>query len=291
VLSELGLKDLALQVNSIGCAKCRPVYRKALVAYLRPYRAGLCANCRRRFGKNPLRILDCKDERCQRATQDAPELLDYLCEACRVHFRSFLEFLEELSLPYLLNTRLVRGLDYYSRTVFEVWPEIKEEEKTPAQIALASGGRYDQLFRIFTRKPLGAVGVAMGIERIVEALKSAGIAEPKPPPAQVFLAQLGEQAKREALKLYEDLRHSRFRVRASLGRDSIKSQLRIADKLGVTHVLILGQKEVADGTIIIRSMTDGSQETVKREKLLSALGKRVRKTVTAKKAVPRSKKA
>lgn len=289
VFSGLGLKNLTLQVNSIGCGQCRPVYRKAFVAYLRPHRAGLCANCRRRFGRNPLRVLDCKDERCQRAIQNAPEILDYLCEACRVHFRSFLEFLEELSLPYLLNTHLMRGLDYYSRTVFEIWPEGIDEENAPAQAALASGGRYDNLFKIFTRKPLGAVGVAIGVERVVEALKMTGVAEPQPLQVQVFLVQLGEQAKREALALYEKLRLSRFRVRASFGRDSIKSQLRIADKIGVSHVLILGQKEVADGTIIIRSMADGSQETVKREKLFPTLRNKLRKASTKKKKAPARK--
>src|SRR3989344_5190028 len=153
-LAELGLKDLGLQVNSLGCSLCRPVYRKLLVTYLRARQGDLCANCRKRLKTNPLRILDCKEERCERVKQNAPEIVDHLCEACRMHLRTVLEYLEELAMPYLLNPRLVRGLDYYTRTVFEIFPEGVSQEDAKAQSALASGGRYDALFRSLGGKPI-----------------------------------------------------------------------------------------------------------------------------------------
>lgn len=276
-LTELGLKNLALQVNSIGCSQCRPVYRKMLVSFLRSRQGELCVNCRKRLKINPMRILDCKEEKCQRVVQDAPETVDHLCEACRAHFRTFLEYLEELQVPYMLNARLVRGLDYYARTVFEVRTEGSTPENAGAQSALASGGRYDPLFRILGGKTVGAVGSALGIERIIMALKSAGVTPPAPIPPHVFIAQLGEQAKRKAPALFEELRRSKFRVRASFGRDSIKSQLRIADKLGASFVLILGQKEVSDNTVILRSMATGSQETIKRPALVVTLKERLKR--------------
>ncbi|MBI4134242.1 MAG: histidine--tRNA ligase [Candidatus Terrybacteria bacterium] len=290
-LDALGLKDLSLQVNSIGCSQCRPLYRKAFVAYLRPRQGGMCGNCRKRLKASPLRTLDCKDERCQRVLQGAPEFIDHLCEPCRVNLRMFLEFLEELQIPYLLNSRLVRGLDYYSRTVFEIWSEqsasgaaehggdeegSKEPVRVPQQ-ALAAGGRYDTLFRALGGKPTGAVGSALGVERIIAAMRAADIHPPEPAALQVFLVQLGEQAKRKAPALFEELRREKFRIRASFGRDSIKSQLRIADKLGATYVLILGQKEVSDDTVILRSMASGAQETVKRGSLIPILRNRLQK--------------
>jgi histidyl-tRNA synthetase len=277
MFEELGLKQLSLFVNSIGCNVCRPTYRKNLLGYLRPRQGELCADCRRRLKTNPFRVLDCKNERCLRVTHEAPETIDHLCESCRAHFRAFLEFLEEVRIGYVLDARLVRGLDYYSRTVFEVFPHNGSLETMKAQGALASGGRYDNLFKILSGKTLGAVGVAIGVERTIAALKEAGMRPPESPKPHIFLAQLGEQAKRKAPALFEELRRARFRVRASFGRDSIKSQLRIADKLGVRYVLILGQKEVADGTIIVRSMETGSQEVVKREALVPFLRDRLRK--------------
>lgn len=326
-LSKLGLTGLALQVNSIGCTQCRPAYRKALSNYVRPRLHAFCADCKKRSKKNPLRVLDCKEERCQQLLNEAPETVDHLCDDCSTHFKEFLEFLEEMQMPYLLNTRLVRGLDYYSRTVFEVWQEDemlaraegeevskekeqegeeekegeeKEEKKKEAekkkssgsQLALASGGRYDPLFQVLGGKETGAgVGASIGIERVIESLAAASIAPPKIPEPQVFLVQLGAQAKRRLLMLHEELRRARFRVRSSLGKDSMKSQLRIADKVNAPYVVILGAKEILDGTVILRSMEEGTQETIDREKLIDILrdrlrGKRSRSKSAAKKTKP-----
>lgn len=277
VLNELGLKRFTTHVNSLGCSQCRPVYRKLLVGFLRARQTGLCANCRKRLRANPFRALDCKEERCQRITQDVPETVDHLCEACRAHLRSFLEYLEEMGIPYFVNARLVRGLDYYTQTVFEIFPERDQTEVMSAQSALASGGRYDPLFRALGGKQHGGVGSALGVERIIAALQEEGVALSQPQPPQVFLAQLGDQAKRKAPVLFEELRRARFRIRASFGRDSIKSQLRIADKLQAPLVIILGQKEVSDNTVILRLMATGTQETVKRDALIQTLRDRLRK--------------
>lgn len=275
-LKEVGLKNIALQVNSIGDKDSRLVYIKVLKNYLKKHKSELAPNDQKRIIANPMRVLDSKDERTQRALTDAPEILDYLNEPDRAHLRMLLEYLEELEIPYLLNPRLVRGLDYYSRTVFEVWPEVKEGEEAPRQSALASGGRYDTLFRPLGMRPLGAVGVAIGIERVIATLKEQGGNAPDEQKPELFLAQLGEQAKRKALPLYEELRTAKFRVQASFGRTSIKSQLRAADRVGAKYVLILGQKEVADGTVIVRSMARGAQETIKREKLIAALRRKLK---------------
>lgn len=299
LLQESGLKRLSLQVNSIGCSQCRPVYRKALVGYLRPRASELCPNCRKRLKTNPMRVLDCKEEKCQRVIQDAPEILDYLCEACRVHLRAFLEYLEELQIPYFLNARLVRGLDYYYRTVFEIWPESDDqmerqkkdetagEETTGpegvrprpggSQSAIVGGGRYDPLFRLLGGKNVGAVGCSIGADRFIGALKEAGVHAPEPEKPQLFLVQLGDQAKKKAPALFEELRRAKFRVRASFSRDSIKSQLRIADKLGAPYVIILGQREVSDNTVILRSMATGSQENVRRDALIQKLREKLKK--------------
>lgn len=282
-LKEAGLKNLSLQINSIGSRESRLGYVKALKNFLRKRHGELAPADKKRLTSNPLRVLDSKDERTQRALSDAPEILDYLNESDRIHLRSVLEYLEELDIPYLVNPRLVRGLDYYSRTVFEVWPEPQEGETLSAQAALAAGGRYDDLFRLLGSKATGAVGSAIGIDRVVTALK-----EQEPDfityeAPQIFLAQLGEQAKKKALPLYDELRSAGYSIRGSFGRSSIKSQLRIADKVGAPYVIILGQKEVADNTVIIRSMKRGTQNTVKRDVLIRELGRRMKRRQKAKK--------
>lgn len=274
-LKDAGLQNLTLQVNSIGSRESRASYEKALKNFMRKRQGEMAPDDKKRITNNPLRVLDSKDERTQRALLDAPEILDYLNESDRSHMHAVLEYLEEVEIPYLVNPRLVRGLDYYSRTVFEVWPEALEGEELGAQAALAGGGRYDDLFRLLGSRATGAVGSSIGIDRVVDALKeqSPDLVEEKPP--HIFLAQLGDQAKRKALALYEELRAAGFIVRGSFGRSSIKSQLRIADKLGAPYVAILGQKEVADNTVIIRSMVRGTQTTVKRENLIRDLAKRI----------------
>ncbi|OHA52242.1 MAG: histidine--tRNA ligase [Candidatus Terrybacteria bacterium RIFCSPLOWO2_01_FULL_48_14] len=280
-LEPLGLHHTALQINSLGCNQCRPYFKKVLGGYLRSRKEQLCANSRKRLGTSPLRVLDCKDERCQRIAMNAPEIIDHLCEECRQHFKGLLGFLDELTVPYVFNTKLVRGLDYYNRTVFEVVPEeeaLGEDRALPkAQSAMVAGGRYDLLMKQFGAKDTGAIGGSGGVERIVAALsrEAGAIAHPQVP--IVFVAQLGEKAKHQAMLLFEDLRKAGILARASFGRDSIKSQLRVADKIGAPFVLIVGQKEALEGTALLRTMGDGTQETVAREDIVKEIRERLKK--------------
>lgn len=271
---ELGLKDLITQINSIGCQECRPVYRKKLVSYYKPFKNEICPTCQRRLAQNPLRLLDCKENKCFRLAEQAPQIIDYLCGDCRNHFKSVLEFLDELNIPYILNHHLVRGLDYYTKTVFEVWPEQTEEAR---QESLGGGGRYDNLVKILGGRDTPAAGFAMGLERLINLMKERGIKPAARNYPSVFIIQLGDLAKRKSLKLFEDLRKSGLRVAASFSRDTIKSQLGTADKCGALLALILGQKEVLDQTIIIRDMSSGVQETVPLSKIINELKKRLKK--------------
>ncbi|MDO8561041.1 MAG: histidine--tRNA ligase [bacterium] len=317
-LKELGLKNAIIEINSIGCEVCRPRYRSELAAYYRSRAKGLCKDCKERFRQNPLRLLDCKEEKCMIVRQGAPQILDHLCENCKTHFKLLLEFLDESSLPYLLNPYLVRGLDYYTRTVFEVFVGEEEEKKEkkpgvveeavevsenkeeppdlgleqkekevipvkeevsemPKRLALGGGGRYDNLAEIIGGKIVPAVGAAMGIERVILALKMQGHKMPEPNKPKVFFVQLGELARRKSLPLIEELRKARISMAESLGKDSIKTQLKIADKVGAEYALIFGQKEALDGTMILREMSSGIQEALPQDKLIEALKKRLRK--------------
>ena len=274
ILKELKLKNLIVEVNSIGDSQCRPYYKKLLVSFFRSREVVLCSDCRRRLRENPLRILDCKEERCQQIRNQAPQILDHLCENCHSHFKEVLEFLDELELPYHLNPYLVRGLDYYTKTVFEITEDSPEGK---ALGALAGGGRYDILVKLLGGQETPAVGGAGGAERIIQLMKTKAIRFPKERKNEVFLAQLGILAKRKCLKLIEDFRQAKIPVSESLGRNSLKAQLKIADRIGAKYTLILGQKEVLDGTIIIRDMASGKQDLVKLEKVVGEIKKRLKK--------------
>jgi len=273
ILRELKFKNLIIEVNSIGDSACRPYYKKLLVSYLKGRIDGLCQNCKRRIKENPLRILDCKEEKCQRIVSQGPQMIDELCETCHQHFKEVLEFLDEIELPYHLNPYLVRGLDYYTRTIFEIYDG---QERGRALGALAGGGRYDALIKILGGTDTPACGAAGGIERIISLMKEKAIILKKEKVPQIFLSQLGNLAKRKSLKLIEDFRREGILISESLGRNSLKVQLQIADKIGAKYTLILGQKEALEGTIIIRDMVNGRQETVKFEKLVKEMKKRLK---------------
>ncbi|OGZ33414.1 MAG: histidine--tRNA ligase [Candidatus Portnoybacteria bacterium RBG_19FT_COMBO_36_7] len=285
ILNDLGLKKINVQVNSLGCPECRPGFRRGLVDYYRSRKNRICPDCQKRIKINPLRLLDCKEEKCQPIKTDAPLPLDYLCHGCHNHFKSVLEFLDELDIPYFLNHQLVRGLDYYTKTVFEVWPEsdsVQSPEKEEAQeikepISLGGGGRYDNLVKMLGGKVTPSAGFAAGIERIIYLMKEQGVKLPSKSNAKVFLVQLGELGQRKSMKLFEELHKAEIKVAESLSKPSIKSQLRIADKLGVKFSLILGQQEALDSSVIIRDMQSGVQETVPKEKVVNELKKRLAK--------------
>jgi len=208
------------------------------------------------------------------------QLIDHLCESCHRHFKGVLEFLDEIELPYQLNPYLVRGLDYYTKTVFEIFGEnaTKTEGEEPSVgNALVAGGRYDNLIKLLGGEDTKATGAAMGMERVIAALKLKGIKSSKSATSPIFLAQLGNLAKRKSLKLLEDFRKAKIQVAESFGRDSLKAQLKMADRVEAQYALILGQQEALDGTIIIRDMKTGKQETVKLEKTVKEMQRRLKK--------------
>lgn len=273
LLQELGLK-INVQINSIGCQKCRESYKNKLVNYYRDRRSGLCEDCKKRLVKNPLRLLDCKEEGCQPAKEEAPQIVDYLCDDCKNHFVRVLEYLDEAGVSYNLNSQLVRGLDYYTKTVFEFFPEATDEAAGKPD-ALGGGGRYDGLAEILGGRPTPACGVALGVERLILKIKetNANIAPAKNP--DVYLAQLGEQARKKSFGLIENLRKAGVSLSHSLSKEGLKKQLEIANKVAAKYALILGQKEVLDGTAILRDMEGGTQEIVNFDKIVQEIKKKL----------------
>ena len=280
ILSELKLKNLIIEINSIGDPQCRAYYKKVLTSFLKNRESLLCPDCRRRVRENPLRVLDCKEEKCQKIISQAPQIIDHLCEDCHRHFKGALKFLDEIELPYRLNPYLVRGLDYYTKTVFEIFieePQKTENNEIVSKNALVGGGRYDNLVKLLGGEDTKASGGSMGMERVVIAMKNREIKFPKPVESPIFLAQIGTLAKRKGLKLLEDFRKAKVQVGESFGKDSLKSQLKIADKMEVKYTLLLGQREALEGSIIIRDMENGRQETVRIDKVVKEIQRRLKK--------------
>ena len=258
ILEDLGVAHLfTLQVNSIGCPICRATYITDLQNYYFGKERSLCENCVGRLHKNPLRLLDCKEEDCQILAQLAPQLKTYLCKECREFHSHFLEFLDEVGIKYEKNDHLVRGLDYYTKTVFEFW-----DRQQGSQNSIGGGGRYDGLVELMGGQPTPAVGVAFGMERIIQNMKHEKIHVPSKDDMHVFVAQLGDDAKKKCLKLLWELRERGIKSVGALGKASMKAQLHLADRFNVPYTLILGITEVRDGTIIIRNMEKGQQRIV-----------------------------
>ena len=294
-LEEAGHKNLQLSINSIGDKACRNSYKKELTNYYKKHASASCKDCKIRIKNNPLRLLDCKDAKCQTIKEGAPQSVSYLCEACKQHFKEVLEYLEALKIEYTIDSKLVRGLDYYTRTVFEIslkpTPKPVEEKKegpkpegeeTPVDetdkipkiietlpLALAGGGRYDYLAKTLGhKKDLPGVGVGIGVDRVIVAegfnqeLAPRILKKPK-----IYFIQLGFSAKLQSLAIIEILRKARIPVMQSLSKDSLSSQLSTAEKLKIPYTIIMGQKEVIDGTVIVRNMDTRSQDEIKVEKL------------------------
>lgn len=268
---ELGIKTVA-HVNSLGCRTCRQSYLQALTAYYRPKRNQICEDCKRRLAKNPLRLLDCKEATCQPVKDGAPHIVDYLDEECKNHLMRVLEYLDELQVPYQLDPHLVRGLDYYSRTVFEI---MLTDETDQGQTALGGGGRYDYLVETLGGRPTPACGFGIGIERAILQMKAQNIEPPDEFKPEIFLAQLGDGARRKAFMLFEELRASGIHASANFSKNALKAQLEIANRLGAKYTVILGQKEAIDGTVLVRDMESGMQETVDFSKAVNDLKKKL----------------
>jgi len=253
----LGFRDLEFQLNSTGCPRCRPGYVAVLAAYYAEHRAGICDDCHRRLERSPLRVLDCKADQCQPIIEGAPHFLDCLCDECAAHFKALCEYLDLLGKRYTLNHQLVRGLDYYTKTVFEVWAA-----GIGAQAAVCGGGRYDGLAELLDGPPTPAVGVAVGLERIILVMKGLGVEVPPLPKPSVFLAHLGPKARREALRLADALRREGVGAWVAFGERGLKSQLREAGKRDMRYAVILGEDELASGVATVRDMQAGEQVSV-----------------------------
>ena len=269
LLEQCKLKGLSVQINSIGCRVCRPHYRKRLLDYYRRHEKELCSDCVRRMKTNPLRLLDCKEQKCQALREKAPSLMDNLCVSCSGHLKLVIEYLDELALPYTLNPYLVRGLDYYNKTVFEIFAE-------GYNMALVAGGRYDYLFDMIGARPTPAVGSAVGLERVIEVARQREVSFPERERPKVFLMYIGDMAKKKALTLVEQFRVAGVRVREALGKDVLKKQMQLADKENSDFALILGQKEVFEGSIIIRDLKSGNQESIPLDRVLQEVKKRLK---------------
>jgi histidyl-tRNA synthetase len=266
---KIGLNHLNLHINSIGDAACRPKYRKVLIEYLEAHAKQLCKDCQDRLAKNPLRVLDCKEASCQAVVAEAPQTLNHLCKACHAHFAGVLEYLDDLGIAYELNPQLVRGLDYYTRTVFE-FIGLREG----AQSSLGGGGRYDGLVEQLGGKSTSAVGFGLGVERILLELEAENIEIPVKPELKVFVASLGEPARLAAFRVIEHLLDGGVAAIGAVDKNGIQSQLSRADRLGAPYALIIGQKEVFDQTVILRDMASGAQEMIPMTKIVSELQKR-----------------
>lgn len=275
IFQKIGIKDISIQINSIGCEECRSNYKKLLVDYYEMKISKLCVDCKKRLLKNPMRLLDCKEDKCMQVSLSAPQIIDYLCEDCHDHFKNVLEFLDELELPYVLNPNLVRGLDYYTKTVFEIWPNSEESESR--QSSFGGGGRYDDLVRYLGGEDTPATGFSFGIERVAEKILKDGFSPKAKLTKKVFLIQLGNAARKKVLKLFDKLIDSNISTGESVGRGSIKSQLKMANKLNSKLALIIGQKEAMDDTVIIRDMESGMQEIVIMEKAVAEVKRRLKK--------------
>jgi histidyl-tRNA synthetase len=254
---SLGLSQFSIQLNSIGCRVCRPGYLEVLKQHYSSYTDRLCPDCKTRLVKNPLRLLDCKKTSCQEIAKTAPKISDYLCPECQLHFQSVQKYLGAMGIRLQLNHRLVRGLDYYTRTVFEVEPREKG-----GQSALGGGGRYDDLIEALGGKPTPAVGFAAGLERIILNLKEQKSDIPALPKLDAFIAYLGEEAKVEAIRIASGLRKAGIAIITATGDKSLRGQMRQANSSGSAYALILGEQEISNQNVILRDMKSGEQETI-----------------------------
>lgn len=263
---NLGLKNLELHINSVGCPDCRPELRRELKNYFRPLIGDLCRDCRERFEKNPLRILDCKVSRCSEAGINAPTTIECLCQSCSNHFEQVKKGLDLLNLPYIVDRRLVRGLDYYTHTAFEIMaPNIG------AQSSIGGGGRYNGLIETCGGPPTPGVGFALGTERIILAMEQQGIAFPAGSAPDVFVVTAGQSVAGEAFKLLFSLRSAGISADKDYLNRSLKAQMKYAGKAGVRFVVILGEEELANGVALVRDMGEGKQETIRLDEIIGYL--------------------
>lgn len=255
LIHNLGLKDAKLHINSIGCPTCKKIYNDALITYLKGHEDKLCNTCKERMVKNPLRVIDCKEPSCKAVVQDAPRTIDYLCEECDAHFKELQRLLTELEIPYEIDTGIVRGLDYYTKTVFEF---VNSEGFT-----LCGGGRYDNLvYEIDGKESQPSVGFGMGIERILYFLEKEGIELAPKKPVDLYVGIMGDAAKAKAYKLVNELRMAGYIVETDYMNRSVKAQMKYANKLPARNTIIIGENELETNQGRLKDMETGEQTEI-----------------------------
>lgn len=262
IFGRLGLEGLAVELNSVGCPKCRPVHLEKMKEYLAPQKHELCPTCQGRFDKNPLRILDCKNSRCQELIKDIPAITDVLCDECNEHFQKVKEYLTAFGVDYHLEPRLVRGLDYYTMTAFEI-----VAGGIGAQSSICGGGRYDGLIEQCGGPALPGIGFATGIERILAALEQQSIEIGSPAHVQIYIAAIGEQANLKGAVLAQKLRQLGLSVEKDYLGKSLKAQLKTAGRLQAPYAIIIGGNEILNNEVVLRKMNNSTQETVKLDEI------------------------
>jgi len=259
---RLGIKDLSVRINSIGCPKCRPVYHEVLKSYLAGHLDELCDTCKERYEKNPLRILDCKVDQCKKVIEGVPHMLDHLCEDCSSHFDETKRYLEAAGFDYTIDPMIVRGLDYYTKTVFEI-----VSGSIGAQGTVCGGGRYDGLVEECGGPQVPGVGFGLGLERLLLVMENQGVDIPKPTLCDLFFATIGEGTKEKAFELIRTLRDKGISSDMDHVGRSLKAQFKYADKLGARFVGTIGEEELAQGQLKLKEMTTGKEEMVAFDKI------------------------
>ncbi len=263
VIKELGLPNIKLHINSIGCPQCRPAYRENLKAYLRENAAELCDTCLDRLEANPLRVLDCKNDSCKKVSENAPKTVDNLCPECREHMDQLIEYLNACGIEYVIDPHIVRGLDYYTRTVFEFIAE-----GIGAQSTVCGGGRYDGLMEELGGPKMAGIGFGMGITRIILAMKQAGIEIPALAVPQLYIASMGQAAAVVGSKITTALRTSGINADCDIMGRSLKAQMKYADKIGARFVLILGDSEIESSKAVIKEMATSEQTEIELDRIV-----------------------
>ena len=267
-LDSLGLKDLKLYINSIGCPTCRPSYLNKLSTYLNDNKDELCDDCKNRIDKNPLRVLDCKNSQCQTVIDDAPKIVNHLCEECETHFDSVKTNLSNLDIDFVIDSKLVRGLDYYTKTAFEV-----KYEGLGAQDTIFGGGRYDKLAEEIGDKDIPGIGFALGIERLLLTLEKQDIEVPVDKSIDIYLTTIGDKARSACFKLLNDFRKENIKAEIDYMERSVGGQMKSADRMNANYTVIIGENELNSGKATVRNMKTGDEKEIKLDQLVESIEK------------------
>lgn len=267
-LKEMGITGIKLKINSVGCPTCRAKHREALKKFLQPEYDKLCNTCKDRYERNPMRILDCKSEICQEIVKEAPNMIDFLCDDCQSAFDELTSNLEAMGLEYIIDPRIVRGLDYYTKTAFEF---VKETNGT--QGTVCGGGRYDHLIEEIGGPSVPGVGFGLGIERLLMLMEEEGVEIPQPEKAKAFIAVMGDSAKAFGLKLLRNLRQNGISAEMDILARNIKGQFKYANRIGARYTVVIGDNELEAGVVSIKDMATSQQREVKIDQLLEELSK------------------